>query len=128
MLRNEWRQILNKSSRDLARNVARSYMIVVPLCALLVPLRRSFFDLIFAFHTNVSNFFLIFAFQVVVRLIFEIINVVTMQPINLPLISQSLSSDRSTKQQQNLLNAITSEDDLLRVSQLNHSFETYLYF
>lgn len=51
-----------------------------------------------------------------------------MQAINLPLISQSTTSERLTRQQQNLINAITSENDLLRVSQLEKQFPNFIIF
>lgn len=107
---------MNRSAGDLARNVARGYMLATPLCVLFPALRHNFFDLIFAFKTNISNFFLVFILQIGIRLILESINLVAMQPVNLPLTSQTVGTGRQTRQQQNLINAITSENDLLRVS------------
>ncbi|KAI6189386.1 Nucleoporin protein Ndc1-Nup [Aphelenchoides bicaudatus] len=112
MLFNVWRLILKRGGTDLAQNVARGYMIATPLCMLIPSFRFSFFDLIFAFSTNISNFFLIFVLQAAVRFMFEIINLTVMQPILLPLIGQG--SGRHDRPQPNLINAITSENDLLR--------------
>jgi hypothetical protein len=115
MLQRAWRPILEKCGGDLARNVARGYMLAAPICLLFPTLRFTFFDLIFAFHTNVSNFVVIFVVQIAASFMFEIINLLTMQPIPLPLISQA-TFGRQSRQHQNLINALTSENNLLRVN------------
>jgi hypothetical protein len=90
-------------------------MFATPVCVLLPSLRLTFFDLVLAFNTNLSNFFIIFVLQVAAYFVFEIINWAVMQPIDLPLISQ-VTAGRQSRQQQNLMNAITSDNDLLRVT------------
>lgn len=125
MLLRAWKPILTKSGKDLARNAARGYMLATPICLLTSSLRLTFFDLILAFNTNVSNFFIILVLQVGVNLIFEVINLVTMQPIDLPLISQASGTIRQGRLQQNLINAITSDNDLLRVNTELIDFDLY---
>jgi hypothetical protein len=107
--------IVNRSAKDMARNIARGYMLATPICVISSFLRPSFFDLITAIETNIANFVLIFTFQVFVRLMVEIVNSTTMQPINLPLTASCASGSKSASEQKSMINAIASEDALLKI-------------
>lgn len=115
MLHGTWRSILTKGVTDLARSAVRGYMMAVVLCVVIPSARLTFFDLLFALSTNISNFFLVFVLQVAAVLIFKIINTIVMQPVNLPLIGQSTDSNMLGRQSQNLINAITSSNSMLKV-------------
>ncbi|KAI6212597.1 hypothetical protein M3Y94_00044900 [Aphelenchoides besseyi] len=62
-----------------------------------------------------STTVLIYAVQAYTRLVFEIINVTTMQPINLPLVGHFEGTAKQQRQQQSLIAAITSDNDFLRL-------------
>ncbi|KAI6198686.1 Nucleoporin protein Ndc1-Nup [Aphelenchoides besseyi] len=100
---------------DLPRNIVRGLIVTVPLALLHSNIRPSFFDLILAPSTMLSSTVLIYFVQAYTRLVFEIINVTTMQPISLPLVGQFEGTAKQQRQQQSLISAITSDNDLLRL-------------
>ncbi|KAI6233549.1 hypothetical protein M3Y99_00904300 [Aphelenchoides fujianensis] len=107
--------VVRECGIDLPRNLIRGLIPTIPIALLHSTVRPSFLDLLLAPSTIASMLLVVFAVQAITRLTFEIINVTTMQPIALPLITGFGGTPKQQRQQQSMIAAITSDDDLLRL-------------
>ncbi|CAD5210243.1 unnamed protein product [Bursaphelenchus okinawaensis] len=108
--------LLSCTAIDTLRNTLRALVVSSVISLLFSSTRANFFDFLIRPGLMFNHIVIVFGIIVNVRIAFELLNAIVMQPLDLPMpTTTSFISDESAKASKNALNAIVSENLMLKL-------------